>query len=59
MLTIQRFFLTIGTLLALSGQAIAQEAATLDERVNAIFAASTGSSMVFSPPSLAQRSLGS
>ncbi len=42
MLTIQRFLLSIGTLFVLSGQAVAQEAATLDERVNEIFAASTG-----------------
>lgn len=42
MLSIQRFFLTVGTLFVLSGQAVAQEAATLDERVNEIFSASTG-----------------
>ncbi|SDZ58797.1 alanine or glycine:cation symporter, AGCS family [Jannaschia faecimaris] len=42
MQNIQRLFLTLGTFFVLTGQAFAQEAQTLDQRVNAIFAASTG-----------------
>ena len=39
---LQRIFLTLGAFIALSGQAIAQEAQGLDARVNAIFSSATG-----------------
>ncbi|MCF2872730.1 alanine:cation symporter family protein [Octadecabacter sp. G9-8] len=42
MQTIQRCLLALGALVAMTGQAAAQEAASLDARVNEIFASSTG-----------------
>jgi len=42
MKNIQRLFLTLGMFFVLSSQAIAQDAPSLDERVNSMFASSTG-----------------